>query len=166
VTSPDPGQLAQHGAHEAAAALSRMLRVPCTADSFATLDPQALARSHAGPVVVIAFDTTGGVEGTLAVVADDGVAAWLAGRLTGKGDVDVGPGVLAVLAELGNIAASAFLNGTARLVKRACLPSVPRVDHVSSRAALAAALPGGAMPVATLVADGHAFHLAFGPRGA
>lgn len=165
-STPDPGQVAQHGAHEAAAALSRLLRVPVTAAAFSTLDPAALGAAHAGSVVVITFDTSGGVDGTLAVVFDDDVARRFAVRLTG-GAVEVGaigPAALAALAELGNIAASAFLNGVARLVKRACLPSVPRVGHASASTVLSATLPDVVMPVATLQAGGDRFSLAFVPR--
>jgi chemotaxis protein CheC len=162
----DPGQVAQHGAHEAAAALSRLLRLPITAGSFASLDPAALAAAHTGDVVVITFETSGGVDGTLAVVFDDDVARRFAVRLTG-GTSDsgaIGPASLAALAELGNIAASAFLNAVARLVKRTCLPSVPRVGHASASTVLAATLPDVVMPVATLSADGARFSLAFVPR--
>lgn len=165
-TTLDPAQVAQHGAHEAAAALSRLLRQPVVAGAFAALDPASLAAVHGGSVVVITFDTSGGIDGTLAVVLDDDVAQRLAGRLTGGGadTGTIGPTALAALAELGNIAASAFLNAVARLLKRSCLPSVPRVGHAAASTALAATLPDVVMPVATLSAEDVRFSLAFVPR--
>ncbi len=169
VSPHEPGQVAWHGAHEAAAALSRLLRLPVTAEAFAHLEPAALGAVHAGAVVVVAFDTSGGVDGTLAVVFDDDVARRFAGRLVGQGAGAMGvldPAALAALAELGNIAASAFLNGVARLVKRTCLPSVPRVGQAASVTVLAATLPGVGMPVATLQAGGDRFSLAFFARPA
>jgi chemotaxis protein CheY-P-specific phosphatase CheC len=164
-TTLDPAQVAQHGAHEAAAALSRLLRLPVVAGAFAALDPASLAAVHGGIVVVITFDTSG-IDGTLAVVLDDEVAQRLASRLTGGGadTGTIGPTALAALAELGNIAASAFLNAVARQVKRSCLPSVPRVGHAAASTALAATLPDVVMPVATLSAEDVRFSLAFVPR--
>jgi chemotaxis protein CheY-P-specific phosphatase CheC len=140
VTLPNE-QIVTAGAQEAAAALQRLLRVPVSADTVVALDTAQLASTHGARAVVIAFDTSGGVIGTLALVIDDAVAAWLAGRLTGAVTLDgaIGKGSLAALAELGNIVASAFLNGAARVVGRTCLPSVPRVTHASTAEALAQA---------------------------
>ncbi|MDP2340733.1 MAG: chemotaxis protein CheC [Deltaproteobacteria bacterium] len=134
-------QIVTAGAQEAAAALQRLLRVPVSADTVVALDVAQLASTHGPRAVVIAFDTSGGVTGTLALVIDDAVAAWLAGRLTGAVTLDgaIGKGALAALAELGNIVASAFLNGAARVVGRTCLPSVPRLLHAATAEALTAA---------------------------
>ncbi len=171
--SPEPGSVVEAGAHEAAAALARLLRVPVHAENFTSLDVGQLAASHGassgeGRVVVIAFDASGGVKGTFALVVDDAVAAWLASRLTGAVTLDgaIGKGALAALAEFGNIAASAFLNGAARVVGRTCLPSVPRVTHAATKEALLslpASLPSSSMSVATLRLQQQWFSLVFSP---
>lgn len=165
-SSQHSGSVVEAGAHEAAAALARLLRVPVHAEGFTSLDTAQLGATHgaasAAQLVVIAFDASGGVKGTFALVVNDDVAAWLASRLTGAATLDgaVGKGALAALAELGNIAASAFLNGAARVVGRTCLPSVPRVTHAATRDALAV-LPSGSLSVATLRLQQQWFSLVF-----
>ena len=164
VVSPGNEQIVTAGAQEAAAALQRLLRVPVHADSVIGLDAAQLAATHAARVVAIVFDASGGINGTLAVVVDEPVAAWLAGRLTGAVlDGVVGKGALAALAELGNIAASAFLNGAAAVAGRTCLPSVPRVLHAPTGEAVTAAVHPGAsgLRVATLRVQQQWFSLVF-----
>ncbi len=160
--TPQTALIVTAGAQEAAAALQRLLRVPVQAEGFGGADAGQLgversaadvASSHGPRAVVIAFEASGGISGTLALVIDDAVAQWLAGHLTGAVtlDGDIGSGALAALAELGNIVASAFLNGAARVVGRTCLPSVPRVIHSSTSEALIAAVKAGTtVRVATL----------------
>ncbi len=159
MTTADPTQLAHSGAEAAAQALSQLLRTTFLAEAPTAADPAGIAAADA---VVVSFDTSGGVEGTLAVVIDDDVARWLVGRLTGGGPAEgaLGESARAALAELGNIAASAFLNAAARLLRRSCLPSVPRVGLDPSFAALPAPM------VATMRADGRQLRLVFSPRAA
>lgn len=152
------------GAQEAAAALQRLLRVPVHADSVVALDTAQLGAAHGPRVVVIVFQASGGITGTLGLVIDDEAAAWLAGHLMGAVTLDgaIGKNALGALAELGNIVASAFLNGAARVVGRTCLPSVPRVIHMSTTDALGAAVPAGTpLRVATLRAQGQWFNVLF-----
>jgi chemotaxis protein CheY-P-specific phosphatase CheC len=132
------------------------------------MDAAALAAAHRGEVIVVSFDTSGGIDGRLAVIFDDDVARWMAGRLTGGGPVEgvFGEVALAALAELGNIAASAFLNSAARAVKRTCLPSVPRVDRAPAAAALSSVVPAASSSTAVLRAEGHSLHLVFAPSAA
>jgi chemotaxis protein CheY-P-specific phosphatase CheC len=158
VTTADPTQLAHSGAEAAAQALSQLLHTTFLADAPRAADAAGIAA--AADAVVVSFDTSGGVEGTLAVVIDDDVARWLVGRLTGGGPAEgaLGEPARAALAELGNIAASAFLNAAARLLRRSCLPSVPRVGLDPSFAALPAPV------VATMRADGRQLRLVFSPR--
>ena len=161
--------LVEAGALEAAAALARMLRLPVHAEGFTSLDVNQLVASHGGGVggrvVAVSFDVSGGVNGSFVVVIDDGVAAWLAARLTGATVLDgaVGKGALAALAELGNITASALLNGAARVVGRTCLPSVPRVQHATTKEALTPLLPSAPVPVATLRLQQQWFSVIFAP---
>ena len=156
------GAVVQAGAEEAAAALGRLLREPVHAEAFATKDAPQLTETHGNSVVVVAFAATGGVTGTFAVVMDDAVAGWLAARLTGSAHPKdpLGKGALGALAEFGNIAASAFLNGAARVVGRTCLPSVPRVMHGAAAATIANAIAGTA-DVATLRVQQQPFSLVF-----
>jgi chemotaxis protein CheY-P-specific phosphatase CheC len=150
------------GAQEAAAALQRLLRVPVQAEgpsgaeaglAGAERSVAEVAGTHGPRVVVVVFQASGGISGNLALVIDDAVAQWLVGHLTGAVTLDgeIGAGALAALAELGNIVASAFLNGAARVVGRTCLPSVPRVIHSSTSEALIAAVKADtSLRVATL----------------
>lgn len=143
----------QAGSHEAAAALSRLLRAPVLADAFTSQDARQLGAAHGERVVVVALEASGGVKGSFALVINEDVAASLADRLTGASTLDgaVGKGALAALAELGNIAASAFLNGAARVVGRTCVPSVPRVVHAPTSDAIRSVVGGAAVvEVATL----------------
>ncbi len=148
--------------------LARLLRLPVVvvADGgdVGPRTPDALAaEAGADPVVAVSFDTTGGIVGTLSLIVEDRVAARLAARLMGQGahDATLGPTQLAALAELGNIVASAFLNGAARVVQRSCLPSVPRVGRAPAATLLAALLPDAPCAVATLRVDGQPVRLVF-----
>jgi chemotaxis protein CheY-P-specific phosphatase CheC len=140
--------------------LSQLLQTSFSADETASADASSFLRPD---VVVVSFETSGGVDGTLAVLIDDGAARWLVGRLTGGGPAEgeLGEVALAALAELGNIAASAFLNAAALLVRRSCLPSVPRVGTGPEQ--LGAATRSA---VATVRAEGHPVRLVFAPRAA
>ncbi len=169
-------QVVEAGAQEAASALGRLLRVAVHADAATHLDLRQLSAAHGPRAVVIAFQASGGVAGTLVLVVDDAVAGSLAGRLTGPpravaagqagSDDTLGVGGLGALAELGNIVASAFLNGAARVVGRTCLPSVPRLVHDVTADAVASVLPviaagSVAVPVATLRLPEQSFSLVF-----
>ena len=154
----------QAGAQEAASALSRLLRVPVQADAFTSLDARQLGAAHGERVVVVALEASGGVNGSFALVINDDVAASLAGRLTGASTLDgpVGKGALAALAELGNIAASAFLNGAARVVGRTCVPSVPRIVHAPAGDAIGTVVGGASVvDVATLRVQQQWFSVVF-----
>ena len=144
----------QHGAQESASALSRLLRRPVGVESFAVADIASVAHEHSRVSVVLAFETSGGVPGHLAFVLDETVAASLVASLTGAEASDLNTVALMALAEIGNIAASAFLNGVARVVGRTCLPSVPRVTHSPTEQALRAALPPVPLRTATLRVNG------------
>jgi chemotaxis protein CheY-P-specific phosphatase CheC len=131
-SSFEPTQLAQQGAHEAAQALACLLHLPVAAYAVTNLAPGLLRETHGhDDVIVIAFDVTGGVSGRLALVMNVDVARLFAERLLGrraKAAPWLGPASRGALSELGNIVASAFLNGVARLLHRSCLLSVPLVE--------------------------------------
>ncbi len=144
----------QHGAQESASALSRLLRKPVGVDTFATDDVSGVIAEHGKVGVVMAFDTEGGVPGHLAFIADEAIAARLVASLTGAEQTDLNAQAMMALAEVGNIAASAFLNGAARVVGKTCLPSVPRVRHAPVEQAVRGALPDKPVTRATLHVDG------------
>lgn len=144
----------QQGAYESASGLSRLLRRPIAVDSFDVVDLQRLARAHARIGVTLAFETSGGLPGHLAFVLDEAVAVRLVAGLTGAVDAELGTTALMALAEVGNIAASAFLNGAAAVVGCTCLPSVPRVSHAPIEQGVRASLPPGSVHVASLSIDG------------
>lgn len=147
-------RVVQHGAHEAAQALSRLLRRTVNVSGFATADARTLAHAHDKVVVVLAFETTGGAPGQLVFVLDEAVAAAVVASLTGASSTELSKAALSALAEVGNIAASAFLNGAARVVGATCLPSVPRVSHAPAEQAVVAVLPPHGVHTATLSFEG------------
>ncbi len=145
--------LVQPAARESAQALSRLLRRSIAVSAFDVVDLARVSRGHSRIGVTLAFETGGGAPGHLAFVLDEDVAVRLVAGLTGAHDAELGTTALMALAEVGNIAASAFLNGVASVVGRACLPSVPRVLHAPVEQSVRAALPPGAVQVATLVIE-------------
>ena len=156
-------RVVQHGAHEAAQALSRLLRRPVTVTGFATADARTVSYAHDKIVVVLAFEATGGAPGQLVFVLDENVAASVVASLTGATSTELSKAALSALAEVGNIAASAFLNGAARVVGATCLPSVPRVSQAPAEQAVVAVLPAHGVHIATLDLDGAGtISLAFG----
>ena len=162
--SPTNDQIVTTGALEAASALARLLRVPVHAEAVATVDVASLVGSHSGSAVVIVFEASGGVTGTLALVIDDAVAVWLASHISSAitHDDAIGRVALAALSELGNIVASAFLNGAAKVVGRTCLPSVPGVVHGATAEAVTSAAPlGTSLRVVKLRAQQQWFSLFF-----
>lgn len=129
--------------HEAASALARFLgggRLEVRA--FEQLSASALAALHGPRAVVVSFRVTGPANGAFALVATEEGAAVLAERLVGQGDGALSPRQLDALREVGNIGVSAYLNGLARLVGRACLPSVPALVHGSADVAVDSAFAG------------------------
>ncbi len=155
-------RVVQHGAHEAAQALSRLLRRTVTVEGFATADARTVAWGHDKIVVVLAFEATGGAPGQLVFVLDESVAASVVASLTGAVSAELSKAALSALAEVGNIAASAFLNGAARVVGATCLPSVPRVSQAPAEQAVVAVLPAHGVHMATLrLEDAGVITLAF-----
>lgn len=147
-------RVVQQGARESASALSRLLRRPIAVGGFDVVDLHRLSRAHGRIGMTLAFETSGGAPGHLAFVLDEAVAVRLVAGLTGATDAELGTAALMALAEVGNIAASAFLNGAAAVVGRTCLPSVPRVSHAPVEQSVRAALPPGPVHVAVLGIDG------------
>lgn len=132
-------ELCSAGAGAAADALARFLdakALPVGAAVFISVsDLEALVGDH---VAAIGFRLSGGFEGALVHVlsaadADAMLARVPGGRPSGGVSGDRGRGALS---EIGNIAASAFLNAVATRVRRACLPSVPRFSEGGVRLAL------------------------------
>ncbi len=146
--------MVQQGAQEAASALSRLLRRPIGVEGFGVIDVGDIARSHGRIGVVLAFETTGGFPGHLAFVIDEDVAASVVASLTGADHTELNTAALMALAEVGNIAASAFLNGASRVTGMTCMPSVPRTTHAPVDKAVKGALPPRPAHIATLRVDG------------
>ncbi len=99
-------------------------------------------------LVVVGFDLHGAVTGGFAQLLHEEGAARLASILAGRpmtADDAVG-----VIAELGNIAASAFLNRLAGHLGGACLPSVPRLFKGSPQATVTSIFGDDAPEIATL----------------
>ncbi len=164
ITNDQTARVVSAGAQECAQALSRLLRRSVDVDGYATADARALENSHDRFVVVLAFETTGGAPGQLVFVLDETVAASVVAALTGATSTELSKAALSALAEVGNIAASAFLNGAARVVGVTCLPSVPRVSHAPVEQIVVAVLPPRPFHLARVsLGDVGAISIAFSP---
>jgi len=145
------GSVVWAGATQVASALDRVLGggvriVRAEPVSFGALvAPEVRAAA-------VAFDLSGGLAGTMVHIVDDDTARRLVARLLGHAQTVAGAydtSDRGALSEIGNIAASAFLNALADHLGRACLPSVPRFVHGTTGELLGRALRG---------ADGRAPH--------
>ena len=166
ISNDQTARVVQAGAQEAAQALSRLLRRPVDVAGYATADARQLENSHDKFVVVLAFEASGGAPGQLVFVLDEAVAAAVVASLTGASSTELSKAALSALAEVGNIAASAFLNGAARVVGATCLPSVPRVSHAPVEQIVVAVLPARPFHLARLTIDDvGAISLAFSATG-
>lgn len=129
------GDVLEAGAREAAEALLRLAQRESARIVFAGSEPVSAVVERAGPrAVVVGFTVSGGLQGRFALVLADPAARALATAMTGPGrgqdgDEKLGKRALAALTELGNIAASAFMNGAAELLHQSCIPSVPSLHH-------------------------------------
>lgn len=130
--------LCAHGTRAAADALSRLIDAAESVVEGPERVTVAELERRVGPdVTAIGFRLSGGFEGALLHVLTpddaDALLARLPGRVRPHAALERAQGALA---ELGNIAASAFLNAVATEVRRACLPSVPRFGGGGLRGAL------------------------------
>lgn len=147
-----PNALAQgvcaHGVRHLAQALGRMLDAPpeaAVADIQLDLSLDSLAAEglFGAGAVRIRFAMTGGLGGTLSLFLAEAVATHLVARLAthARARLTDVRWLQGYYAELGNILASAFLNGAAEFLGATCLPSLPEVtiDEASRRPILSVA---------------------------
>lgn len=130
MTTPQPGavedDVVASSARGAAEALARLLRTTVLSGGGVTVaSPSVVTDLYGQRLVAIAFRTSGPVDGTVVLVGDEGAALMLAVGLLGGSSEALTPRHLDVLQEVGNIVASAYLNGLARAFGKTCLPSVP-----------------------------------------
>ncbi len=150
--------LLEAGAREAAEAIMRLAHRESARIVAVDEEPVgSLVERLAPRAVAVGFAVTGGVEGRFALVLSENAAraigqAMLGGR-HGQGPSDkLGKRMTAALTELGNIAASAFMNGVADQVHRSCVPSVPAFANGEAAQVIPAALgDAGAVQVARLL---------------
>lgn len=158
-------ELAQAGANEAALAIARMLPKVTAARvaPLETLGDDALAKRHAPRALVVSFTVSGAVAGRFAVVTSEAHARALAKELLPslKGD-GLPKKAVGALTELGNIGASAYLNGIADMLNASCVPSVPTCTLDDAHTAVAQALGDAHAPliVARVTAGPHEVDLA------
>jgi chemotaxis protein CheY-P-specific phosphatase CheC len=155
-------ELAQAGANEAALAIARMLKMTAARVSpLETVADGKLAERHGPRALVVSFTISGGVAGRFAVVTSEAHARALAKELVPslKGD-GLPKKAVGALTELGNIGASAYLNGIADMLNVTCVPSVPHFVVDETHAALASALGGAPLIVARVTAGPHEVDLA------
>jgi chemotaxis protein CheC len=132
------------GAGESARALAMLLRtdapaVPATIET--AVGPEALGAivdRHGEEGIGISFALSGAVGGSLLVFLEEEAAFSIASTLLKRKVSGPDERALAALAEVGNILASAFLNGLSRYLMKACMPSVPGIAHAPGRVLLVA----------------------------
>ncbi|MCC7110038.1 MAG: chemotaxis protein CheC [Deltaproteobacteria bacterium] len=121
--------LLEAGAREAAEAILRLARQESARLVAAGREPVGNVMVRVGPrAVIIGFTVSGGVGGPFAIAMSEDAGRTLAAAMMGRtapAGEKLGKRAVAALAELGNIAASAFMNGAAELLHQSCLPSVP-----------------------------------------
>jgi chemotaxis protein CheY-P-specific phosphatase CheC len=120
------------GARHALEAVGRLMSVPSEDVALDSGSLETLPEAYAGlrddtERFGVAFALSGGLSGGLLLVADETAVKRAAARLLGSESETIDERSRAVLSEIGNIVASAFLNGIADRMHRACLPSVPEL---------------------------------------
>lgn len=160
---PTPRATVESGARAAALALGRMLRRPGMAGDVDEPDRATLASRLGERAVAVSFTVTGAQPARFAALIAEHDALALSRHLVKDAGAALGARETAALAELGNIAASAFLNGVAALLHGSCVPSVPELVHDSVTLVLADALGAdeGALWVARIDVDQRAVWLAW-----
>lgn len=150
--------LLEAGAREAAEAIMRLAHRESARITAVDEEPmQAVIERLSPRAVVVGFTVSGGVDGRFALLLTDAAArvvahAMVGGRHTQAPSDKLGKRMTAALTELGNIAASAFMNGVAEEVHRSCVPSVPEFASGDPAVVVPAALGGGsAVQVARLL---------------
>ncbi|MCP4504116.1 MAG: hypothetical protein GY822_29675 [Deltaproteobacteria bacterium] len=122
--------------HAAAEGLQSAIRLLGLDDEGTVVSAPAVFAEDAD-MVCIAFDTTGGAEGTLVLLMTEkealDVAHLLLNRFSGPKVSTLNSLAQNALSEIGNILASSFLNHLSGLVHTSCLPSVPALLLGSSR---------------------------------
>lgn len=150
--------LLEAGAREAAEAILRLSHHESARILTAGSEPLSALIARLGPrAVVVGFTVNGGVSGRFALAVDEAGAHALAAAMTGAAVAakdKLGKRSLAALTELGNIAASAFMNGAAELLHKSCVPSVPSLAVGDPAALLPAALGNGSAAQVARVAIG------------
>jgi len=132
------------GALESARAFAMLLRAPPpegeavveSATGAAALG--VLVEREGAEGIGVSFALSGAVGGSLLVFLDEDAAFSVASTLLKRKVSGPDERALAALAEVGNILASAFLNGLSRYLKKACMPSVPGIAHAPGRVLLVA----------------------------
>src|SRR4051812_41109389 len=163
---PTSRDLVEAGAAEASRAIALLLRRPkVVVASVDVVDAATLAKRLAPRALVVGFTVSGGHPGRFALATTEAHAHKLAADLVGpaKTAADVlSKRALGALTELGNIGASAYLNGVARALETACVPSVPSVAVDDADKAVALALgAASSIEVARLDAGGVFVDLCF-----
>jgi chemotaxis protein CheC len=148
MTSVAERNLIEAGAQEAARAMALLLRRPVAVRSIETASLDAIAHKLGPRALVVGFTVSGGLPGKFALATSEENAGKLAHDLVGKSTLDKKS--IGALTELGNIGASAFLNGVARALDTACVPSVPSVIVDEPKQALAGFDVSGELAVAEL----------------
>ena len=153
-------ELAQAGANEAALAIATLLKISSARVALVeTIADEALASRHGPRALVVGFTISGALQGRFAVVTSEAHAKALAHELvTFKGE-GLPKKALGALTELGNIGASAYLNGIADMVQSSCVPSVPSCTIDDAATAIRAVL-GPSLLVARVSAGPHELDLA------
>lgn len=159
---PPSLDVVEAGAREAGRAVARLLKTAgYSVEGVEELSAATVAARHAPRALVVSFALTGALRGSFALVISEEGARALAVSLVGGAGDQLSKRQLGALTELGNIGASAYLNGVAKQLRATCLPSVPSllIDE-SARAVEAALGKSEHVQLARVVLGRHAVDLA------
>lgn len=160
MAEPSVLELAQAGANEAALAIARLLKISSArVGRVETVADDVLAARQGPRALVVGFTISGGIKGRFAVVTSETHAKTIAHELVAFKGEGLPKKALGALTELGNIGASAYLNGIADMVQASCVPSIPSCAIDDATTAIRSAL-GPSLIVARVVAGPHELDLA------
>jgi chemotaxis protein CheY-P-specific phosphatase CheC len=134
---PSERALVEAGANAAARALGQLLKAPVVVAEVSSGPLSTVAARHAPRACAVTFTVTGALAGRFVLLAREDAARDIATALVGSANEKR---LMGALTELGNITASAFLNGVAALLETSCVPSVPDIEIGDAEKALTTAI--------------------------
>lgn len=139
------------GADETRATLTRMFEpVPVVVGQLVHWDPTtSLLPTPAARVLCVSFEVTGPLKARMTLVTSDEATLRFGSALLRRPMTSLDLATREALAELGNIIASAFLNGLARATNLKLLPTVPALSEPAPKLVAGLVAPPGLLSFVT-----------------